>query len=689
MKGAMGIMGKSRLRLKKVTSILLCIVICGCFLIKSTPYTIMAAPKTLRLTQAKNLALATSASYRKIKNKIELKKVSYAQAVKSLKLKKKNMSTFRWTPLLSFKFPEKADLMDEYEYVYKPMQIQNEITELKHELKDTIYAVYEETSNLYTEIYGYQEQIAFEEEQLKGLKDTLEKNKNRILLGLATESDVKVIEEDVKSVETSLAANIKKFESAKQELSDLINLDITSSYVFSNPYLDTKLPRNQLDNIVEYTLDNDHSYYSAKMDTSLGLLSLDTNFNLMKKQYGGKMSYIQSYVQQVKNGEKVDGTAFKSSYDEFLEAIDKPWQGKKRILFIKIPKEWFKGAIDGVRYIEDEPYGLYEATLEYQELLEEQKSVAKEIEKQVRGDYETLMIARNSYLKLNEQVEKEKESVNQVLLLNSLGECTFEEYTEAKKQLEELQVEELNALQLYTKLLYSYDRLTCGFVSDYFSGQDIELEGTQGGTSYIIDEESDVAMYYINSIIEDNMFEFGIYIPDDFKTEITHYELWADDYQIGEKTEVNKRIRHLMITIDNVEEFCVRVFTEDEFVDECVIDTQVYQGELKIITGYTVKEEENKTPIGTYDIKVIESTSMSDISLQLNAEEGIEYYTLANNEGKNILTDKPIKVTESFEYLYFIAVKMENVVLKCYDKEQKYMYDAYFEPTDFSIYKKQ
>ena len=78
--------------------------------------------------------------------------------------------------------------------------------------------------------------------------------------------------------------------------------------------------------------------------------------------------------------------------------------------------------------------------------------------------------------------------------------------------------------------------------------------------------------------IADNMFEFGIYIPDDFQTDITHYELWADDYQIGTRTEVNKRIRHLMITMDNVEQFCIRVYSDEEFIDESIF-AKVQKGE--------------------------------------------------------------------------------------------------------------
>ena len=308
------------------------------------------------------------------------------------------MSTFRWTPLLSFKFPEKADLVDESEYIYKPMQIQNEITELNHQLNDEIYAVYESTANLYTEIYGYQEVINFEEEQLVELEETLQRNRNQLLLGIASEDDIKTIEQEITNLETKLAANMKKFENAKTNLTNLIKLDVTSGYVFENPYISAAIPRSQLDEIVEHTLENDHEYYSAKLDTALALLAVDVNYDLMQSQYGSKISYISSYVLQAKNGESVDGAAFRTSYDEFLKAIDEPWTGKKRILFIKIPKEWFKGAVDGVRYVEDEPYALYESSLEYLDVLQTQKDTANELEQQVRNDYETLITARTSYI---------------------------------------------------------------------------------------------------------------------------------------------------------------------------------------------------------------------------------------------------------------------------------------------------
>ena len=272
-------MRNTRLILKRIIAVVLVIAIFITVFCTTNQSTAQAEVKTLRLGQVKNLAFANSTSYKKIKNKIALKEVSYKQAVKALQLKKKNMSTFRWTPLLSFKFPEKADLVDESEYVYKPMQIQNQITELKHQLNDEIFAIYEEAGLLYTEIYGYQTTIEFQEEQLEKLKDNLSKNEYRLMLGMANKQDVENIEKAIKTLETSLSSNMKKFQIAKEKLSSMINLDVTTGYKFVNPYLDSEIPRKKLDSLVQYTLDNSQEYYSAKLNTALALLSLDNTTN--------------------------------------------------------------------------------------------------------------------------------------------------------------------------------------------------------------------------------------------------------------------------------------------------------------------------------------------------------------------------------------------------------------------------
>ena len=109
---------------KKSIGLCLCMaLLAGAFL-----PSVQAAQQPLLLSQAKNIALANSASYRQIRSKIALKEVSYKQAVKSLELKIKSKTTFRWSPLLSFHFPEPLSLKDSSDATFKPLQMQGEIS---------------------------------------------------------------------------------------------------------------------------------------------------------------------------------------------------------------------------------------------------------------------------------------------------------------------------------------------------------------------------------------------------------------------------------------------------------------------------------------------------------------------------------------------------------------------------------
>jgi len=671
---------------KKLTAVTLTAALLAVTIQPAQP--VQAAAYTLLLSQAKTIALANSDSYRRIKSKIALKEVAYKQAVKSVQLKIKNKRTFRWSPLLSFKFPEKLNFEDESDFVYKPAQIQNEITKLRHDLTDEVYAVYDSVEQAFLKAYTYQEKIAFEEEQLEGLQNTLAKNQGRLILGLAGRGDVEAMEKNITAAKEKLAQDMKNFETAKTKLGDLLTLDVTTRYVFSNPYVDAEIPRTALNGLVDYTLEQDQSYYEAKMTTQLALLQLDKNYSLLQGQYGGNIGLISSYVMQVKNGQKIDGDAFKASYDKFLEKIDKPWQGSWRILFIRIPKEWLKGSIDGVRYIEDEPYTLYENALEYQDALADQKALAKELETQVRDSFESVVTSRGAYLKLKAEAGEMKEQLQKEQVLNRMGELTFEEYTESQKQYEEKQIEVLEGLELYSSLLFGLDRLTCGGVTRYFKDMGIALDGTSGGISYIVDEETaDGARYFIQSIVEDNMFEFGIYLPEDFETDITHYELWCDDYIIGEKKETDKLLRHLTLTLTGDERLFVRLYNDEEFVEDCEIDPYAYQGPLEI-TGYMVvkTEEAKKRAIGSYEVQKQNERGTVEITLTINGAEEIQFYTLQNEEGKFLLREEQTPITQPFLYLEFLSEDLDFLRIQCYGADGSQKYEAYFDTAEHTVY---
>ena len=684
-------------RFKKFCKKAVCVVLCLSFIVCSNSYfgkgTTAEAAKgqTLSLTKAKQLALANSESYNKIKNTIILKEVSYDNAVKALQLKKKNLTTLRWSPLLNFKLPQKLTLDQESEFKLKPMQLQNEISGLRHDLNDEIFAVYEKVSSQFTKVYTLQESIEFGEDQLVKKEEALAKNEGRLAKGEASQKDVDSLRNAVDTLTKKIAENKRNFEAEKEKLKDIINLDITVGYTFKNPYLGNSLPRSVLNDFIQYTLDNDQSYYEAKYNSAFALTTLNYNSGLMRENFGDDVFYISGYINAIKAGQKVDSSAFKLQYAKMLEDVDEPWRGKKRIfLFVKVPRVWFKGATDGSRYVENDPYMVYTNALDYQSALSDQKTLKADLTQQVKDGFENLVSAYNSYMTLVDSVADQEKEVDGLLILNTLGKCEMSEYMDACTQLEDYQNNMQTALDTYTTLLFQYDRLTCGAVSKYFKNTGIDFDLAESGTSYIVNQEENIegCQYNIEHVFEDSMFRFNIYVPDDFQTNITHYEVWVNGVQVGnERTEIDKTLVHLTLEFESVESAYVRFYENDSYIAQAPFDAESYRGPLDIPGQYTVEPASDTIDVGSYELS---DTEFGMISLQFSfkPEEKVCYYNLTDRNGKPFIDENLLEATKPFRYLRILEQSLNDVIVVCYDENKTKLYDAYLNTGLDTVYRK-
>ena len=638
-----------------------------------------AGAKTLTLTLAKKLAVANSASYEKVESQLAVKQASLSQAYRSIREKQKNMSTFRWSPLLSFKFPTKPDLSEAYEFQFTPIEIQSEIDSLKHQLTDVVLEEYEKVSILFVDAVVLDESISFNEKRLAVFEEQLVKDKAKLKLGEASQSDIDILNTNITSLQNKIATDRRSYEQSKKKLSDAIGMDVTTGYSFVNPFVSAEISRSQLQDLTQYTLDHDQSYYDVCMAESTALISLRTNYNLMNGQYGSKMNYISGYVNQVYAGTKVNKKAFKSAYEVFLQKIDEPWQGKKKILFIRIPKEWFKGAISGIRYVEDEPYALYEAALEYEDARLERQNAQKDLTDEVADTFENYVSLRNAYLAAVEAVNKAEKSLTAAESLNKLGELTNEEFTTEKEDYEELQNEMFSALADYTKALYSFDRLTCGGVSVLLADAGADLNAGGEGNSYVEAEYEGGAYYYMESIIEQEQFRLNVYIPDDFSVEVTHFELWCDGKQIGERTAIDKSIRHLALATESIDKAFIRFYNDTEFVDDCEIDPSQQSGELQIVTNYTTTGDSRDKELGEYSITVNAVTGIATVELSPRKDREIAFYRITTSDGVYLTGDSYYSVEKGFRYLSLLENGIADLNIEFYDASKNKIFDGYFE----------
>ena len=647
---------------------------------------VQAASKELSFATAKSMALAQSNDYAKLKNKLALAKVQYTQSIKSIKLKEKNQRTFRWSPLLNFKFPEKPDLPDEFEYTYKPLELQSQIDVLNHSISDCVYGIYEKVALNFIEVYVLQEKISYNERRIASYEKTLEKNKARLLLGQANQKDIDNLTRKLETLNDTLASDKRGFEEQKEKLGKLIGIDVSTSYHFQNPFVSAQMDRSVEDKLITYTLEHDDALFQARVASANGLLELNTNYDLMKSQYGtSNMRLIDSFINQAKRGEKLDSAAFKLKYGELLEKVDKPWLGKMRILFIKIPKEWFKGAIDGVRYVEDEPYALYESAVEYQGLYADELAMRKELTASVKSSFENYISTRNTSEQIEKEVERKKKELKKAAILNSTGSMTYEEYAQVQEEYEDLQMDLLEAKSAYSQVLYSFDRLTCGAVSSYLKGTDLSMSATEGGLSFVVEDEGSGIYYFLHSMVENNIFELGLSVPDEFEPSVSEFELWVDGIQVGSRRTVDKTIRHLALDMDDVKKVFIRLYDGANVVDDCEIDPTVYSDKLNIKTYHVETDAEDK--VGTYQIETNAITGLLELTITPASDQMAVTYNIKTADGKYLVGDQKISVKEKFRYLAVAESSLEELIICFYDKDGKLLCEAHFNSSDLTIRK--
>jgi hypothetical protein len=377
-------------------------------------------PSDLPARQARSWPFANSPEIAKIYNKIILQKAKYEESIKEIKAKIKNKKSFRWTPLLSFKFPEQFDLAEEYEINFKPLSIQVEISKLRHQLKDQEFAVLEKVNTEYVKVFILQEKIAFYEELLANAQTELARNQTRLVSGDARQSDIDAMQAKVEDLTQKLSELKRSFEKGKSNLQEMCKLDVSTGYRFKNPLKNFIVNRDQLNGLIQYTLANDQTVYEAKMAYSLANTTLNVYESLMRNQYGAKLNAVSAYVSMVRRGQEVDYAAFKTVYDKMLVEVDKPWSWKIRILFFSFAGEWFKGSISGTRYVEDDMYALYVACQEYEAARKEWRAPEGHDE-MVSDSFESLITAKNSYLALANSLASARENLDKTIALNKLG----------------------------------------------------------------------------------------------------------------------------------------------------------------------------------------------------------------------------------------------------------------------------
>ena len=204
----------------RLFSIALCLAVFLSVFSVYPPIRVEAAQKVLTLGTARTLAIRNSTAYELAQMKVDSKKAERESVLKAIKLKKKDLSTFRWSPLLKLKFPTKPNFQQASEFQLKPVMLAGEISVAQRNVQDVVYQVTEKVNNLYVEIVTLQETTAYNEVKLENLLTGIEHNKEKLKMGEANQADIDRQKKKADTLEQTLARDRRTLEA------DLKNTDL-------------------------------------------------------------------------------------------------------------------------------------------------------------------------------------------------------------------------------------------------------------------------------------------------------------------------------------------------------------------------------------------------------------------------------------------------------------------------------
>jgi hypothetical protein len=178
------------------------------------------------------------------------------------------------------------------------------------------------------------------------------------------------------------------------------------------------------------------------------------------------------------------------------------------------------------------------------------------------------------------------------------------------------------------------------------------------------------------------VFAFGVQIPEDFEPEIDAFELWSGDTQIGERTPIERELRHLTLDYGADNRLTVRLYNADEYVDECEVDTTAPSDVLELRGG--VPETPQEQVVGQYAFDLNRTTGIATLTLTMNAGNAAVFYRLSA-DGAELLTGALVPIAEPFKYLSLLSFDIAETRVEFFTGAQTSLYTARFEPSTMSL----
>ncbi len=586
---------------KKICALMLIVVLCSTSVFSE----VMAADRILTLEEIRTLAIENSTGVQNTKIDLVKKQIELRQAKEGIADTIKKESTIRFSLLFNIKFPEKHGMPKEIELLTKVPEIENDITILNEKKKSEALKSQTAAEQAYYDVLLAQHKEEAIVKQLEQMEQSQYVMDKQVKLAKAKRSDLEYIQDNIISLQKEREQNIISQNEKQLKLAALLGKDDFLGCTVSEQIQQTYFDRQQLQQILNYALENDFELYQKRQNRILAEKETDVVMGIYKNVYSKYMTEVESYIKSHKNT-KIDYEQFISRYQNTLDNIDSPWYGSYviNLIFFKIyiPKEWFKGEYSGTRYMEDEKYQLFLTLVERDKAIEEEKQAQKQLEQTIQTAYTTLKTMQSSIQQMEQNLAQNEIRYNKSLEDNKKGIVSFTELESVRQSLFQQQEALYETKIDYAKSLSTFNSQTAGYVNYFLGIAQSNQEEYEMGQSVM-----DTATWHIKNNITDYNFMFSVVVPEEYG--VDSYQLYYEDVAVGEKTPISETLTHLSVTYGDTTILTVNFYKGNQLKYTAEIEGLYYDGTLnmKPASGTIQTQQKQYEQVGKWNIQQSDS----------------------------------------------------------------------------------
>ncbi len=566
---------------------------------------VMAADRILTLEEIRTLAIENSTGVQNTKIDLVKKQIELRQAKEGIADTIKKESTIRFSLLFNIKFPEKHGMPKEIELLTKVPEIENDITILNEKKKSEALKSQTAVEQVYYDVLLAQHKEEAIVKQLEQMEQSQYVMDKQVKLAKAKRSDLEYIQDNIISLQKEREQNIISQNEKQLKLAALLGKDDFLGCTVSEQIQQTYFDRQQLQQILNYALENDFELYQKRQNRILAEKETDVVMGIYKNVYSKYMAEVESYIKSHENT-KIDYEQFIARYQNTLDNIDSPWYGSYviNLIFFKIyiPKEWFKGEYSGTRYMEDEKYQLFLTLVERDKAIEEEKQAQKQLEQTIQTAYTTLKTMQSSIQQMEQNLAQNEIRYNKSLEDNKKGIVSFTELESVRQSLFQQQEALYETKIDYAKSLSTFNSQTAGYVNYFLGIAQSNQEEYEMGQSVM-----DTATWHIKNNITDYNFMFSVVVPEEYG--VDSYQLYYEDVAVGEKTPISETLTHLSVTYGDTTILTVNFYKGNQLKYTAEIEGLYYDGTLnmKPASGTIQTQQKQYEQVGKWNIQQSDS----------------------------------------------------------------------------------